>query len=171
MENLLSPDLGLMFWTVVTFLLMVAILKKVAWGPLLKTLDDRESALKAEREAAQQNRLQMEELKNSYEKNLAEVESRAKEILQEAERKGKSLREEILKTAQEEAEKFSTRTRNELAAERERLIGDLRAYTGELTIKVLEKLLAGSIDATAQKKRIDSLLSEIESGRQPNSPR
>src|SRR3989344_3329637 len=116
METLLKPDLGLMIWTVVPFLIMVAILKKVAWGPLLKVLEEREEKIRREVEAAEKNRAEMERLKADYERQMAEVETRAKALLAEAEKKGLENREAILKDAEAQARKIQEKTLQELQA-------------------------------------------------------
>lgn len=162
MENLLKPDIGLMFWTVVTFLAMVFILKKIAWGPLLKIIDERESKMKAEMEAAQKNREQMEQLKSEYERQLSEIENRAKALLAEAEHKGLQTRESILKEAEAEARKLAERTRQQLESEKERLIHELRTEVGQLSILAAEKLLQQSIDKKVQDKFVQDFIKNLQ---------
>src|SRR4051812_25497910 len=119
MENLLKPDLGLMIWTVVTFLVMVLILKKIAWGPLIRSLDEREEKIKGDLAAAEKHRAEMEKLKLDYEKQLGGIESRARALLEEAELKGTQSREAILKEAEAQAKKLQEKTRQELEREKD----------------------------------------------------
>lgn len=163
MENLLKPDVGLMFWTVVTFLVMVLILKKIAWGPLLKILDEREEKIKKEIEAAQKNREEMERLKTDYDRQLAEIEERARTLLGEAEQKGRLSRESILKEAESEARKLMEKTRQQLEAEKERLVQELRNEVGAISVAMAEKLMRQSVDKKIQEKFVQDFLKDIES--------
>ena len=163
MDTLLKPDLGLMIWTVVTFLIMVIILKKLAWGPLLKTLEEREEKIKAEVAAAEKNRLDMERIKGEYETQMLGIETRAKALLAEAEQKGFQTREAILKDAEAQAKKVQERTRLELEAEKERLIRELKAQVGDLSVEIAEKLMRKSIDKKVQDEAVQDFLKGLES--------
>lgn len=162
MENLLKPDVGLMFWTLVTFLTMVVILKKVAWGPLLKVLEDREESIRREVEGAKANREQMEKLKGDYERQLSEIEQRARALLQEAEHKGLATREAILKDTEYESRKLMDKTRQQLEAEKERLVVELRKEVGELSIQMTEKLLKQNVDRKVQDKFIQDFIQSLD---------
>lgn len=162
MESLLKPDLGLMIWTVVTFLIMVAILKKIAWGPLLKALDDREEKIKGDVAAAEKHRSEMERLKTEYEKQLGEIEARARALLQEAEQKGTQARENILKEAEAQARKIEEKTRRELEAEKDRLVADLRRQVGELSVDIAEKLMRQSLDKKVQDRVVTDFLEGLD---------
>ncbi len=162
MENLLKPDAGLMFWTVVTFLAMVIILKKVAWGPLLKVLEEREENIRREVETAKSNREQMEKLKGEYERQLGEIEQRARALLHEAEQKGLATREAILKDTEYESRKLMDKTRQQLEAEKERLVLELRKEVGDLSIQMTEKLLKQNVDRKVQEKFIDDFITSLD---------
>lgn len=151
-----------MFWTIVTFLTMVLILKKIAWTPLIKVIDDRESKIKREMESAQKNREEMERLKNEYEKHLSEIELRARNLLSEAEHKGHQVREQILKDAETEARKLAEKTREDLVIEKERLIRELKIEAGQISIMAAEKLLRQSIDKKVQEKFVQDFIKSIE---------
>ena len=162
MENLLKPDVGLMFWTVVTFLAMVVILKKIAWGPLLQALDAREEALKKEAESARKNREEMERLKGEYELQLAGIENRARELLALAEEKGIEARDSILKEAGAEAKKLAEKTRAELREEKERLVGELKSQVGDLSLLMAEKLMRHTVDKKVQDRFIRDFLKDLD---------
>ncbi|OGR83837.1 MAG: ATP synthase F0 subunit B [Elusimicrobia bacterium RIFCSPHIGHO2_01_FULL_64_10] len=163
MENLLKPDIGLMFWTLVTFLIMVVILKKIAWGPLLKALEDREAAIRGEIESARKGRLEMEGLKADYEKQLAGIEARTRQMLAEAEQKGARSREAVLKEAEREARAIADKTRQQLEAEKERLVRELRSQVGDLSVGIAEKLLRQAVDKKLQDKFIRDFVKDLDS--------
>ncbi len=147
-----------MIWTIVTFLIMVAILKKIAWGPLLKALDERESKIKADVEAAEKGRAEMERVKAEYEVQMQGIESRAKALLLEAEQKGSQVREGILKDAEAQAKKLQERARQELEAEKERLVRELRTQVGDMSVEIAEKLMRKSIDKKVQEEALADFL-------------
>ena len=162
MENLLKPDIGLMFWTVVTFLVMVVILKKIAWGPLLNVLDEREKKIRGEIESAQAHKAEMERLKIEYERQLAEIETRARALLSEAEQKGAQVRDTIVREAESEARKLSEKTRQQLEAEKERLVLELRSEVGNLSVSIAEKLLRQTMDKKSQDKLVQDFLKNLD---------
>lgn len=155
-----------MFWTAITFLMMVLILKRIAWGPLLKVLDEREQKIKNELDSAQKNKEEMEQLKMSYEQQLSEVESRARSILSEAEQKGIQTRESILKEADLEARKLVEKGRQQLQTEKERLIQELGAQVGELSVMMTEKLIRQTVDKKVQEKFVQDFLKNLETTRE-----
>ena len=161
METLLKPDLGLMIWTIVTFSIMVAILKKVAWGPLLKVLEEREEKIRQDVEAAEKNRAQMEQFKADYERQLGEIETRAKSLLAQAEKKGLENREAILKDAQDQARKIQEKTRQELEIEKEKISRELRCELGELSVKIAEKIVRKTIDKKVQEDALQDFLKNL----------
>jgi len=161
METLLKPDLGLMIWTIITFLVMVMILKKVAWGPLLKTLEDREEKIRFEIEAAEKNRAEMERFKADYERQLSEVEARARALLAEAEKKGQENRESILKDAEAQARKIQEKTRQELQAEKEKIARELRSELGGLSMEIAEKIVRKTIDKKVQEDALQDFLKNL----------
>ena len=165
MENLLKPDVGLMFWTVVTFLIMVLILKRLAWGPILKVLDEREGKIKNDLEATRRAKDDMERLKVEYEQKLLQIEARARDLLAQAEQKGIVARENIIKEAEAEAVKLAEKTRQQLELEKERLIRELRKDVGELSIAAAEKLLHQSVDKKVQDQFIQDLMNNLKAGK------
>lgn len=162
MENLLKPDVGLMFWTVITFLIMVLILKKIAWGPLLQTLEEREAKIRHDVETAERNKAEMERLRGEYERQLDEIEGRARALLSEAEQKGARVREAVLQDAESQARKIAEKTREQLEAEKERLIRELRSEVGELSVEIAEKLMRQTIDKKVQDRFVQDFMKDLD---------
>ena len=161
MENLLKPDVGLMFWTVVTFLAMVFILKKLAWIPILKLIDEREAKLKNEIEAAEKNKEDLEKLKKEYEVQLAEIQSRTQVLLGEAEKKGLQIQETILKTADAKARQILEKGKEQLNLEKDKLLADLKKEVGSISLLMAEKLLQQSVDKKVQEKFLQYFLADL----------
>ncbi|MBI4056553.1 MAG: F0F1 ATP synthase subunit B [Elusimicrobia bacterium] len=162
MEKLLSPDIGLSIWTAVAFLLLVVILGKVAWKPIIQALEEREHALKAEREATEAARRSAEELKAVLDRELAKVQQRTQEMLAEAQKEGAAQRESVIRAAQEEAARLTEKTRAQLEGEKNRLVQDLRKEVAGLSTLAAEKILRKSIDASVQKTALDEFFRDLE---------
>src|SRR3989344_5634975 len=150
-----------MIWTIITFLVMVMILKKVAWGPLLKSLDDREGKIKADIEAAEKNRAEMERIKTDYEAQLTGIEARARALLAEAEKTGAQPRETILKDAEAQARKIHDKTLAELEAEKEKISRELRIELGALSMEIAEKIVNRTIDKKVQEDALQDFLKSL----------
>ena len=168
MEKLLSPDIGLSIWTMITFLLLVFILSKTAWKPLISALEERESRLKAEREAAEAARRSAESLKEDLDRELARIQARVQEAMAAALRDGQKTKDGILKAAQEEAKVLLEKSRRQLEDEKERLIRELRGEVAGLSVLAAEKLLKATIDASAQKRLLEDFYRELEKSPKPN---
>src|SRR5580704_9029690 len=107
MENLLTPDKGLMIWTMVTFACLVLLLGKVAWKPLLQALKDREDGIRKAIDEANSARQTADQLKAQYEQELARGQEKAQAILAQTQAEAQKVREQILKEAEAEARRLS----------------------------------------------------------------
>lgn len=162
MDKLFSVDFGLMAWTVVTFLLLVAILSKYGWRPLIDALDAREARVKADADAARESREAAEKVKADLEGQLAEAGVKSREIVSQAAREGEVLAAKIRAEAQKAAQSAKESALAELAEEKRRLIGELRGEVAELSVKAAEKLLRRSVDPAVEKTVLDSFLADMD---------
>lgn len=169
MGDLLSPDLGLTVWTIVTFLCLVGILKAFAWGPLLKSIDDREARLKADREGAEKARSEAERIQKELEAQMAGVQAKSKELLAAASKDGEALRARLKAEAEADAAAIKAKTTLELAAEKDKLVGDLRKEVASLSVLAAEKLLHKSVDAGVQKTVLEGFFKDLESAKKAGS--
>ena len=162
MDKLLAPDPGLMFWTLVTFGILVLLLKRFAWGPLLSAISERERRLKADADSARAARDEAQRIKDELSVQFAAIESRRQEVLARAARDG----EEVLGRFKTEAEKQSRDLRDktlaELGREKERLVRELRREVADLSVQAAEKLLRRSVDPAVEKQVLDEFLKDLE---------
>lgn len=165
MDKLIVPDTGLMFWTVVTFLCLVIILKKAAWGPLLKAIDEREYRLKEDRLAAEKARAEAERIQKELEAQMAGVQVKSKDLLAAASRDAEALRARLRAEAEADAQAIKDKTAAELVAEKDRLVGDLRQEVASLSVLAAEKLMRKSVDDGVQKSVLESFFRDLESSK------
>ncbi len=162
MDKLLSPDVGLGVWTALTFLTVVIVLGKFAWGPILKSLDEREERLKNDARTAREAREAAEKLKAEYDAQLARVETRAQELLKDAQDNARRMRDEILKATQVENERLMESARQKMAEEERRLLREVRAEVAGLSLRMAEKILRKGLDKSAQDRLLKEALEEFD---------
>jgi len=164
MDKLVTPDPGLMFWTIVTFLALVGLLKRFAWGPLLAAIAEREARLKAEVAAARQAREESERIKNELSAHLAEAAARRQDVLDRAAKDGEAILAQFKAAAEEESRRLREKTSAELGREKERLVGELRREVAGLSVTAAERLLRRSVDPAVEKAVLDDFLKDIAQG-------
>ncbi|MHB2025592.1 MAG: F0F1 ATP synthase subunit B [Elusimicrobiota bacterium] len=162
MDKLLTPDSGLVIWTIVTFLTLVFILRRFAWGPLLAVIEEREGRIRADREAAQSARQAAEKMRAEVEARLEGLSAAGKQMLDKARAQAETLGARLKDVAEEEARAIKSRAGAELAAEKDRLVAELRKEVASLSILAAEKLLRRSVDESVQKSVLDSFFHDLE---------
>ena len=166
MDKLLSPDPGLMFWTVVTFLALVAILKRYAWGPLLAAISEREARLKADAAAAQAARDEAGRIKDELAAQLGAIEARRQDVLARAAKDGEAVLAQFKAAAEDDSRRLREKTLAELEREKERLIAELRREVADLSVAAAERLLRRSVDPAVEKAVLEDFLKDVEGHRQ-----
>jgi len=161
MEVLLKPDIGLMVWTGVTFLLVVLVLTKTAWKPILEGLNNRESKIKSDLERAEKAQQEAEGLRQKFEAQLAEAQKNIQNMMAQAKSDGEKTRAQILAAAREEAEKIVEKGRKDLTGETDRLKKELRNEVAGLALQIAEKVLPHSMDHKLQEQILKDSLKEI----------
>lgn len=169
MGELLTPDAGLIVWTIVTFLLLVAVLKFTAWGPLLKAVEAREARIKADREAAEKARSEAERIQKELEAHMAGAQAKSKELLAAATKDGEALRAKLKAEAEADAQALKDKTFAELAAEKNKLVADLRKEVATLSVLAAEKLMRKSVDDGVQKNVLEGFFKDLETNKASNN--
>lgn len=156
--ELLTPNLGTIFWTTATFVLLLLVLKKVAWGPILQMLADREQRIKEALEKADTAQKETEEALAKNQEILDNAKKEAHEFLSKSRKTAETTKEEIVKKAQDEASVMLGKAKKEITLEREKAVEEIRKQTAELSIMVASKLIGKSLSAQDHKDIIaDSL--------------
>lgn len=162
MDTLLNPDSGLVIWTIVTFLCLVFLLQKFAWGPLLGAIEERESKMKADLDGARAARDQAQAIKTDLEAQMTKVEAKSRDMLAQAAKDGEALRASLKAAAEADAQKIRDKTMAELGEEKRRLVGELRKEVVELSVMAAEKLVRKSVDDGVQKSVLDSFFKDLD---------
>jgi F-type H+-transporting ATPase subunit b len=160
--DLLSPDFGLIFWTVVIFLLTFLILAKYAWKPILKMLDAREKSIADSIETADRIKAEMSQMKSEHEHMLVEAKAERSRILKEA----KEVKDQIIAEAREqaktEAHKIVEDAQAAIENQKMAALTDVKNQVGNLAIEVARKILQKELaDPRAQGDYIRQLAGDI----------
>src|SRR5579872_2870978 len=110
MDKLLNPDTGLIIWTIITFLGLVFVMKKIAWGPIIEAIEEREAKMKAELEGAQTARSEAEKIRVQLEQQVAGLQTMQREMLAQATKDGEALRAKLKADAESDAHRIREKT-------------------------------------------------------------
>ena len=159
---LVSPNVGLMVWTLVVFGLTVWVLAKVAFPRITEALDRRQRAIEDSIDAAERTRREADELLAEYRERLADARGQADEIVSRARRTAEASENEILADARGKREEMMAQTRRDIEAETRRAIQQIRAEVADLTVLATEKVTRKSLDEADQRRLVEEALSELD---------
>jgi F-type H+-transporting ATPase subunit b len=163
--DLLSPHPGLILWTIITFLVVLVILKAKVWGPLLAALDERERGIREALESADRARQEAQVQQAEHEKRLAEAESQARHIVGEAREAAAKVGEQVVADAKEEAERTVQRARDEIAAEKRKALAELRREVADMAVGAAGTILNAELDAERNRKLADDFIASLPDAR------
>ena len=160
-SNLLKPDAGLMFWTVVIFLLLFAILAWKAYPAILGAVEAREKALNDALESAKKDREAAAAALAEQQKKLEQTREEAQKLIAEGRAAGDKVRVDVIAQAKAEHDAMLERARAEIQAERDRAVLELRREAVELAVRGASKVLEKNLDDAANRKIVDDYLASI----------
>ncbi len=162
MNSLVSPAIGLVFWTTVIFLLFFLILRRFAWKPILSAVKARDEMIKGSLASAEKARKEMAKLQSDNEAILKKAREERETILREARDVRDKLIAEAKGKASEEAEKIVEKARAGIEREKAIALADIKEQVANLSIEIASKLLGERLKQTGeQQKLIETYLSEI----------
>lgn len=160
--DLLIPKLGLFFWAFVIFILLVILLRRMAWKPILSALKAREEGIQASLDEAKNAREEMATLKAENEDLLRQARVERDAMLKEAREMAAKIQAEAKTSAQEEGNRLLEKAREEIRAEKMQALTEVKNQVAKLSIQVAEKVLRQEMkDPKAQSEVVDKLVSEL----------
>ena len=159
--NLLAPNGGLMVWTLVIFVLLWVILSKFAFKPITKAVEDRERALQDALDAAKRDREAATAALAEQRAGIASARDEAQRIIAEGRVVAEQMRAKLLEDTHGEQQGMLDRARQEIAAERDRAIADLRREAVDLAIAGASKVIEKNLDESSNRKIVESFLASI----------
>jgi F-type H+-transporting ATPase subunit b len=159
---LVQPDPGLFIWTILTFLVLVWLLKKFAWGPLMEALDRREQVIAGAVEDARKAKEELERVKQDAAKLLTEARQESGGIVSRARADADRFREELRQKALAEAAVLTQNAEKRIQQETSRAIQQLRQEAVELSVAIAEKLLHRNISREDNERFLQDVVKELE---------
>ena len=159
--GLYDINTGLSFWTLVVFGILVFILGKYAWGPILAAVDAREKGIQAALDEAAERNQEAETLLEKYKENLADARRQANELLAEGKVAGDSIRMEIEEKARGEAQSIIERARAEIERERDAAIAEIKRESVDLALSAATRLMKENLDQEKDRALVERYLAEM----------
>ena len=158
---MLNVQSGLIIWTIITFVLLVLVLSKVAWKPLLQALHSRENGIREALREADEARKEAEKVLAENRQAIAKANEETARLLREGRELADQMKNDIVARAHESAKHAVEQAKDEIQRERDAALVQLRNQVADLAIKAAEKILDESLDAARQKKIVDKVLLKL----------
>lgn len=163
LNSLVSPAIGLVFWTTLIFILFFLLLKKFAWKPVLKAVKARDEMIKGSLASAEEARKEMQKLQSDNEAILRKAREEREIILKEARDVRDKMIAEAKGKASEEAEKLIEKARTGIEREKTAAIASIKEQVANLSVEIASKILNEKLSRTGeQEKLIEGYLKDIE---------
>ncbi len=160
--GLLSPNPGLIFWTAVTFLLLVFILSKVAWKPIVTALNEREKNIQSSIDRAEEAKREAEKILAEVKAERAKAQVEADKIVSDAKAYAEKVRAELIEKANLEARKILADAKTEIELAKQRAMEELKDTVVDLAIEAAAKIIQHHLDAERQRELITSIINDLQ---------
>lgn len=151
---------GTVIVTVITFAILLALLKKFAWGPLKEVMDKRERDINRDIDEAEEAKLNAQKLEEENKKTLKQTQDEVQRILEDARVQTRKQHEEIIHEANIRANGMIETAQSEINSEKERALADINNQVSELSVLIASKVLQKEISEQDQKELVDKYLKE-----------
>ena len=161
MDNWLKPDPGIFLWTIVTFFIVLIILKAKAWGPLMDALDKREAEIKNSLAAAEKAKKEADAVSQEYDELVKKAQIEAQRIVSEGKSAGERVKVEIEKHAKLKADEMLLKAKEQIEAEKEKAVKEIKSVIVDLSISAASKVIEKNLDNQDNQRLIEATLKDI----------
>ena len=159
--DLVTPDVGLLFWTVISFFVLLFLLKKFAWKPIVGTVNDREKSIREALASAEKARLEMQNLQADNERILKEARTERETMLKEAREIKTKMIADAKEEAQTQANKMIEQAQVAIASEKKSAMVQLKNHVVDLSVDIAEKMVKEELsNKDKQLKLVENMLGE-----------
>ncbi len=162
---LVQPDPGLYIWTIVTFLVLLAVLAKYAWRPLLAALDQRQTSIRQALDDARQAKQELERLNVESQRIMAQARTEADAILSATRSDANRFRDEMKQKAQAEAAAIVRNAERQIEQETVRALQQIRTEAADLSVAIASKILQRTVSKEDNERLIEETFRQIEAQR------
>jgi len=161
-RGLLDPHAGLMFWTLLIFVALWLLLRKYAFPAIFAAVEAREKALEDAIAAAKRDREEAAKLLEDHRRQIDAARADAQRLIAEGAKTGEKIRTEMIEVARHQQQEILDRARQEIGAERDRAIAELRREAVELAIKGASKVIERNLDDETNRKIVEEFLGDLQ---------
>lgn len=154
MGALLTPAFGTVVWASIAFIVVMLLLRRFAWGPILSALSDREQSIAGALSQAEKVRQEMAELSASNENQLNEARAERDRMMREAREMADKMVADAKNKAKEAADKEVASAKDAIAIERKAAVAELKAEVGTLSLEIAERLLREKLESSEEQKAL-----------------
>jgi F-type H+-transporting ATPase subunit b len=159
---LVSPDVGLMIWTVLAFLVALFVLRKYAFPQISAALEKRQHLIEESIDSAERTKAEADEILAEYRERLKEARAQAEEIVARARKNGEAAERAAAEQAAEIREEQLERARKDIQAETARALQEIRREVADLTVAATERVTRKSLNDEDQRRLVEDALSELD---------
>jgi F-type H+-transporting ATPase subunit b len=159
---LTQPDPGLFIWTIVTFLVLLALLAKFAWRPLLQALEKRQESIRQSLDDADRARRDLERLQHESTQIIAHARINAEGIITQSRADAERLREEIKQKARDEADGILRNAEHQIQLQTRRALQQIRQEVADMAVLIASRLLERNLSKEDNQRLIDETLKQIQ---------
>jgi F-type H+-transporting ATPase subunit b len=152
---------GLSLWTAITFLVLIVVLGKVAWGPIVKMLDERERTIRDAIEQAKKERAEAEKMLAAQKESLQKAQREAAELAKRSQGEVEKLRQELTARARKEADELVASARVQIQEEKSKALGELRGQVADMAIEVAKRLIPKAVDEKTHRALVEEFVQQL----------
>jgi F-type H+-transporting ATPase subunit b len=154
-------DWGLQIWTLVAFVVLLALLAKFAFKPIAEALDRRGESIKKSIEDAERQRSEAKKLMEDYQRQLGEARAEANRIIEEARGLGENVRKEVVEKANAEASALFQRSQEELQRQKEKGVQELKDTVASLSVQIASKIIEKEVNEATHRQLVENLIKDL----------
>jgi len=158
---MLEINPGLILWTILTFVIVLVVLRLTAWKPLLAALTAREEKIRSSLEEAERARAESQKLLEENKRQQAQAEAQAQKLLAEGRAMGERVKAEIVERAQASSQHMIEQAKAEIQREKDQALVQLRTEVADLAIQAAGKVLEAELDANKHRALVDSTIANL----------
>ncbi len=158
---MLDINPGLILWTIVTFVLVLVILRRAAWKPLLGALAAREEKIRVSLEQAEAAQQQAQRLLEENKRQMAHAEEQSQKIIKEGRDMGERLKAELLEKAHASSRQMIDQAKDEIRREKEAALVQLRSEVTDLVIGAAGKIIDANLDTPKHRQLVDTIINDM----------
>ncbi len=155
---MLNIEPGLLIWTIITFILLLFVLRKVAWNPLLSALEQRESSIRESLEESQRARQEAQALLEENQRQLTEANRESVRITERGREEAERVKTSIIDQARQEGQRLVEDARRQIAQEQQASVLSLKSTTADLVFQATERLLGTAVTNEDHRRLVTDFL-------------